>query len=278
MSTKPLDDVQQASLKILKVVVEFCEKYNISYFLIYGSLLGAARHKGFIPWDDDIDIGMDLYNYKKFSKLAPKYFDANYFVLNYKTDSKALYQWTKVQLKNTTAIDQNARKLDMHWGFGLDIFLFSGLSNNRVGRKIQSVAITLMIPLLRKHYWVAIGKKTNMKETRIIKAVPECFRIKLIGVLYRIAYRKIDGKKKCFSCFDKKLNKCVAFDSYCFNPDEFIKLQFEDAKYCVPKYYNEILTTRYGDWESLPPINERVSHDNKIYDLKKNYTEYLILE
>lgn len=276
MIEESLNDIQKASLKILKDVVAFCEKYNISYFLIYGTLLGAARHKGFIPWDDDIDIGMDLRNFKKFNKLAPKYFDSNYFILNYQTDSKALYQWTKVQLKNTTAIDENARKLHMHWGIGLDVFLFSGLSNNKYGKKLQNKSISCLIPLLRKHYWIAINKKLNKKEKRIIRIVPEHFRKYTIKLLYWLSYRKMDGKKQCFSCYDKQLKKCVLFQTQHFEPKEFIKIQFEDEYYNAPKYYNEILTTRYGDWEVIPPQNERIMHDNKIYDLNKNYTEYLL--
>ena len=110
-----LKKLQLVELQILKDVAEFCDKNDIVYFLDSGTLLGAIRHQGFIPWDDDIDIIMDVENHKKFCKLAPTGLPKCYFVQNMDTDKKTCISWTKVRKNGTTCMERKLTAYDVLW-------------------------------------------------------------------------------------------------------------------------------------------------------------------
>ena len=116
-----IKEMQKIELEMLLEVDRICKKFNIRYFLIAGTLLGAIRHKGFIPWDDDIDIIIPLNDYIKFCKVAEKELNKNYFLQNYKTDFTAMW-YTKIRKNNTTAIQANHKNKLHHQGIWIDIF------------------------------------------------------------------------------------------------------------------------------------------------------------
>lgn len=124
-----LREVQLFDLQILKDVVRVCDNNNIKYMISSGTLLGAVRHGGFIPWDDDTDIYMPLSDYKKFLKIAQRELGEKYFVQNYKTDKNYSEMWTQIRANGTTSMPVKAYKFDIHYGMCMDIFPAVGVSD-----------------------------------------------------------------------------------------------------------------------------------------------------
>ena len=122
-----IKDVQRVELDILIKVARLCEERGLTYFIESGTALGAVRHGGFIPWDDDIDIGMPRQDYEKFLDIAQKELGDEYFVQTRETDPNAPFSFAKVRKNGTTFIEWNKRNIKMHHGIYIDIFPYDGL-------------------------------------------------------------------------------------------------------------------------------------------------------
>ena len=122
-----MNDLQKKQLDILKAFIKVCEKHNLRYFLVGGTALGAIRHKGFIPWDDDIDVGMPREDYDKFVLLQDEYKGTPYFIQTYKTDPCYIYNFGKLRDSSTTFIESQYKNHRINHGvwivFGLIFFL-----------------------------------------------------------------------------------------------------------------------------------------------------------
>ena len=172
-----LRKLQLVELEMLKDVVSFCEKNDIQYFLSDGTLIGAARHQGFIPWDDDIDICMDYKNFKKFNKLAAKDFDKKYFVQNYKTERKYPFPWTKIRINSTTSMERHLNNYDIHFGICMDILVLNGISDNKFRRKLQVKSAKLQRDLLKKYYYLEGDIKFDSKKKQIMYMVKTLLKL-----------------------------------------------------------------------------------------------------
>ena len=151
MNTKKLSDLHLAILEIAQDFDEFCKKNDIIYYLMGGSALGAMRHKGFIPWDDDFDVFMDSANYAKFISIAKKNLDINkYYLQEEDTDEWPLF-FSKIRMNNTTFIEQDVAHLNMHHGIYIDIMCLNNAFHNKPLRFLQYLsAKTLSASVLGK--------------------------------------------------------------------------------------------------------------------------------
>lgn len=268
-----MKDLQAVELEMLKDVAKYCEENGIEYFINSGTLLGAVRHGGFIPWDDDIDIGMNLSNYKKFLKYAKKDFPKRYFVQNFKTDSKHCYPWTKIRINGTTWMDPRLTNVEMHSGISMDIFLFNGIAKNAFRRKLQYCAARIQRTLLKKYYFLD-GDVKQRHSNLIYKLMPEFIRRPLLFILESII--DIDCAKTDY-CYNSYFSGMVENQTE-FKSDMFLnleKIKFEDTYVYAPKDYISYLEIGFGDWQTLPPEEERIGHGDLIVDLEKDYTEYI---
>ena len=114
MDAETLRKVHMVEKEILDEVVRVCDKNNISYFLMAGTLLGAVRHKGFIPWDDDIDVGMTYDNFKRFIEIAPRELNDKYFLQTWKNDNEYPFAAAKVRKKGTLFAEVAAKNTKYH--------------------------------------------------------------------------------------------------------------------------------------------------------------------
>ena len=150
-------------LSELDLLIEFdriCKKYSIRYFLVGGTLLGAIRHKGFIPWDDDIDVGIMREDYELFLKVCPKELHKDYQLCNWDNDNFPL-PFSKLRIKGTQLIEESSMDTDINKGIYIDVFVFDKVSNSKFKRSWQKIRTLMLrkILLVRCHYKVLIHQK-----------------------------------------------------------------------------------------------------------------------
>lgn len=270
MEKTVLRKLQLAELEMLKDVAKFCDENNIEYFLAEGTLLGALRHSGFIPWDDDIDIGMDYRNFKKFLRLSKKGLPEKYFVQHFSTDPKVAFPWIKVRINGTTSMEPYLRGYDIHYGICMDIFLFNGISKKKFRKALQQKLSLKQRNLLMKYYYIE-GDVPNLNGRRV-RMLPEFLRRLLIRIYDRIINLDSSKTEYCYDTYYVEGEKSYTYKTAWFNTKDTVS--FEKCMFFSPGEAEAYLTTRYGDWETPPPENEREAHGDIIVDFENDYTVY----
>lgn len=273
-----IKELQAVELEMLKAVAQICDENDIAYFLDSGTLLGAIRHEGFIPWDDDIDICMDVKNYRKFLKAAPKLLPEKYFLQNCHTDPRVAIRWSKIRVNNTATIERPLISYDIHHGVSMDIFVMAGVANSAIGKRIQVFASNVMNILLSKYSLQVQNKKISGKLDFFYRVLPEALRLWLISVFEEIVCHW-DKSEYYFNLWysDPFDGKTMVWPKSFFNKDNRVKKKFEDDEFWVTADYEAWLTIRYGNWRKLPPESERTGHGDMIIDLHNSYKKYLKL-
>lgn len=253
-----LRKLQKEELKILDEIVRICDKHQIDYFLVGGTCLGALRHKGFIPWDDDIDIAMAREDYEKFIEIAIKEIDNKYFVQCNLTDPNYYLGFIKIRKNNTSFVQENF-DTDFHQGFFVDIFPLDYTDN------IDSLSLKINVTLAK-----------NLTETALYKRGYKLFsqvRHPILSVL-GLPFSIKTLQKKINSLMQKHNNREHKYigsfaGAYHYKKDSFpidkvfpaSFVEFEGKQYKTfndPKWYMEHL---YGDYMKLPPKEKRVNHN-----------------
>lgn len=255
LEIKDLEELKKIQLGIMKNIHAFCVKHNLRYYLAYGTLIGAMRHNGFIPWDDDIDIFMPRNDYeiflKEFKEFGAKH---NLEVCNAKTQTFYCRPMSKVIDLNTILIEPEY-KYDDPIGVFVDIWPLDGISDNPNERAKEKRKLLRMRFLLYKK----ITRFSFLKRMRDRLLAPFCY----LFVNHKKIANKMDSLLTKYD-FDKQKNVvCVSFPSRIMLREWFDNPQliaFEDTKLFIPSHYDEILTCSYGNWRTLPPENERTPH------------------
>lgn len=265
-----LNELQKTQLSMLKDFDAVCKKNNIPYQLFSGTALGAVRHHGFIPWDDDIDVLMLREDYERFFETAAKDFDSEkYYVQREFTEHWPMF-FSKLRLNGTTYIEKyHSRDKRIHQGVYIDIFPCDNLSNNRFIQKLQYFASKAVIA---KSLYTR-GYETDSK-------IKKCFMLlcKLLPIkpFYKLCIRKKDSNSSMVHTFfggGKRFERSV-FKREWF--EKSIKMQFEDGEFPVSAHYDEMLRVMYGDYLILPTPEQRVCKCHAaIVDLDNPYTMHL---
>lgn len=130
-----MNDLQKVEFDIFLEFDFVCRKLNLNYFLVSGTALGAVRHGGIIPWDDDLDVAMFRDDYNKFMELAPRMLPNKLFLQNYKTDKNYPFVFAKLRNKQTAFIETALRNFDMNHGIYIDIFPLDGYPEKKCEQK-----------------------------------------------------------------------------------------------------------------------------------------------
>lgn len=261
--------VQELEKEILKEFVDICNKEGFLYFISYGSLIGAIRHKGFIPWDDDIDISMPRKDYERFLAYAKANLQDKYNIINIYEYADYPLTTTQLSLKNTSFVVEPFKDIDnIPFGVFLDIFPMDFVSDNdRIMKKQNRRAFVygkLMILCSIKKPYLPCGKYKKM----IIHFFTACvyYILKLFKISGRKMNDRIDGLVKDYRDGTKRIrfmNSSLQFyDSILNWNDVFptIPVQFEDITVQAPREYDKYLRALYGDYMQIPPEDKRVSH------------------
>ncbi len=244
-----LDDLHKVQIEIMDEVDRICRKNDISYFLSGGTLLGAVRHKGFIPWDDDIDLWMTRKNYKKFKKVLKKQLSDGYFAQDYFTELKFPLSIMKIEKKGTRFVEGVFSHLPIESCVYIDIF---PLDN------IWLPAYRLQTALLIK--WQAVR---DFKLRRRNANASLAKRIIYFVIPLRICRAMTEFTMRFFNIFPtKRLNQLCHRGRYWpkFTREDVEQLMdgdFEGKKYPIPVSYDKILTACYGDYMKLPPEDKQ---------------------
>lgn len=264
-----LGSIQNILLSYLLEVDRICKKHNIKYFLGGGTLLGAIRHHGFIPWDDDADIMMLREDYDKFCEIAQSELPKNMTFQSNEKDKNCYYEFAKIRLDNTvfaTGFAKNHKA--MHNGLAFDIFCHDKTANSKLGQKIH-LGMTLFTRALVFNKWN--NRKTD-NGNRLQTAFTN-FCIRLFPIRFSLWL-----ERKTLSFFKRKKNAKYLYDGMGRNVyngsfpinylDEAVYVDFEGYKLPVPKEYDKYLTFLYGDYMELAPLSTRLGcHEIKLCDI-----------
>ena len=265
MDNETLRKVQLAQLEIGKEIKRVCDENGIKYFLDSGTLLGAIRHKGFIPWDDDMDMGMLREDYERFIEIAPKKLKPEYFLQTWKTDKSYPYAFAKIRKKGTVFIEAVSQKINAHNEIFVDIFPYDVYPDDETVR----TKLTKKIMLLKYSLWMKDGMTPWLRHKSALdrllvraKYVPHYF--------YALTHSRdamIAEYEKLMPMHNAETSKYYVEQSggtpfgkwiiptECFK--NFIEIKFEDTMFLVPEKYDLYLKTVYGDYMQLPPVEKR---------------------
>ena len=275
------DELFKELKKLLDTFDGVCRKYNLRYTLCGGSLLGAIRHNGFIPWDDDLDVAMMREDYDKLLSLPKSEFKEPYFLQTPETDPGYYKTFVKLRNSNTTEIPHKDAIFHYNHGVFLDIFPLDNVpdDNKTFNRMIKGLEVTKRtlhfaarvyggtgtkgLDLKRKLFYYSIYP---MVKTGIITPKKEFDKINKIVS----AYKNKTTKKIGFIAFSGKEPRFIYNADYLAGTENHI---FEGDEYPIPRHYDEILKHSYGDY--MTPVKQKTEHGDTIVDLNHSYKEYM---
>ncbi|EGT3616174.1 LicD family protein [Clostridium perfringens] len=268
-----LKEAQELMTTILKDIDTICKKNNIDYWIESGTLLGAVRHKGFIPWDDDIDIGMLREDYNKFIEIASRELKDDIILCNFKNEKNVQYQWSKVKHKYSKIIEEG--NTSENSGLFVDIFPYDFYS--RKGNDFSSILKkTYKKKFAVLHYSGLDNKSIICNSDRIkkyiCKILKKVFLNKTFNELCNEVVGKIPVKEREENDVLSYGIEVTAYDNYLEYEDIFPlkEINFENITVKSPNKKEKYLKNLYGEnYMELPKHKDRVFHNNGIFILKK---------
>jgi lipopolysaccharide cholinephosphotransferase len=260
-----LSAVQSVLLGFLKEVDRICRKHDIKYFLGGGTLLGAVRHKGFIPWDDDADVMMLREDYEKFLSVLPDELPS--YITDQNTDPDSHFAFTKLRLDDTVLSTEFSARFDIHNGVFLDVLAQDKTSDKKLARKLH-MKMTAQLRWLVLNKWRKTPMDANNKFVSFIgDVIKTVMPLKALEKMQNRMMTRYRNKQTKY-LYDS-MGRNVERGEYPIEwLDEAVYVDFEDTKLPIPKKWEEYLTYLYGDYMSMIPVSERhVSHDIVRIDL-----------
>ena len=261
------EELHQYDLSALKALAAFCEEHQLTYYAIGGTLLGAVRHKGFIPWDDDVDVAMPRADYDKLVELA-KEFPKPFVLEHYQYNKDFQSYFAKLRSEEIELLETVTDEGDKRPGYLVDIIPLDGTPDNALLRKIY----------FAKVLWLRFLCGAANVHTGILTSRPK-WEQRVLKICRVLRLYKIVTKEKVYRSLDKvfrrqkaekanyigtimgayKTREIVPADYFGLG-EESEYLQFEDMKLRVPKQYEVYLTHMYGEYKNLPPKEQRKAH------------------
>lgn len=255
-----IDHIKEVELMILKDFIEICEKNDIEYYLIYGTQIGAVRHQGFIPWDDDIDVILFREDYEKFLKVMEENPNEKYTIFDSRYDNEYCFQFGRMSLNGTYWAEYWDSQVSFKLGIHIDLFILDNLPDNKFKRWffIQRCYI------LTRLYPIAVLKFDNY-------SAPVNFALNLAHKLFRtLGFGPKYFEKRLYDVFTKynsnsgeyvtdlTLIERPEFKRTDYKPPK--KALFEGIEMNIPNNDDNTLIPIYGDYMQLPPEEDRVAH------------------
>ena len=272
-SEQSVKQVQNKILEIMKYIDKLCRENGIVYYIMGGTALGAVRHGGFIPWDDDLNIFMTPDQYEKFKTVLEAQHSDTFVLQEWRTTEKYL-EYAKVRMNGTTFIEEvYQNRKDMHQGIYVDIMMLHKVPKNRFVQKLvyyESKFVTLY----------ALSQRNWKPKTKGQALVLHSLKIMPCKLMAKMAYRRIykydkltDNFMFCYWITPAKFRSGL-FDASFFS--EPVDISFEDTMLLGSKKIKEYLAYRYGDYMKLPSEEaQKAAVHAMIFDTEKDYKEYM---
>lgn len=271
MAEVSLREIQLVQLEILVAFRDVCQRHGLPYFLAQGTLLGAVRHGGFIPWDDDIDVIMPSWAIKVFARHFREEMGDAYFFEDLHTEEHCPQPWAKIRKNGTTSMPKRYREMPIHWGICIDIFPLYEVPDGWLAHFTARMRFKFAKKLLA-------ASLTPYEEhpglvNRMVAAVPLKERRRLsVRFLEGLEQQTKVGK----DCFTLCKNSRFLSREWFYGQETF--LEFEGETFRVPSDSHAFLETMFGDYMTPPPPEQQRGHDQKmgqiLWDIGKNYTAY----
>ena len=264
---KTLRDLQLCELEIVRNVLEICNKYNLQIYMLGGTFLGAVRHKGFIPWDDDVDLGFSRTDYETFLRVAPEELKHGYYLRHFETDPTMPYYPAQVVDPSFEILDVSATipKMRSAW---IDLFPLDGMPDGALScfvHKYRLLYLRMMLKYSQFNQVVAVNLKKRPLHERILVSLGKHLHLEgKLDTLKRM--RLIDRclKKYPFEQCRRVVNFMgaykfrEAFDRRVY--EDSVEYPFEDITLPGPRDYDLVNRQLYGDYMTPPPIEEQNKH------------------
>lgn len=263
-----LAELHKALYSMLQEFHRVCQELNITYFLFAGTLLGAVRHKGFIPWDDDLDVLMPRKDYERLLKEGPNILDKERFFLQGEFSEHFPMFFSKLRMNGTTCLEKyHPKDNKCHQGIYIDIFPCDNAYDSKLGRIFQFACSKVVI---------AKGLyKRGYDSTNILKKILMFVCRPLpIGFFHNI----VKGPEKTGKFVHSYLGAASKMGKSTFPASFFAEREealFEEDSFFVPRQYDAVLKVLYGDYMAIPPEGDRKCKEHSILvDLTRSYEEY----
>ncbi|MCI7135723.1 MAG: LicD family protein [Candidatus Limivicinus sp.] len=266
-----IQQVWATEQEILDVIHKVCTENGLRYSLAYGTLIGAVRHKGFIPWDDDIDLMMPREDYEKLLAIWDQAAPKGYILQNVRTDPDFTQSFTKIRKDHTTFLQfEFEREKQYHKGVFVDIFPGDRVAPGKLGRKTQYIACAVNLLYNRGHA-SGSGGMVGMVEKFLLKAPKEKYAKRREAAETWI--RRWNGNDSALYVFPSTI-EC----SRRYYPADLFEnmrtIEFSSKTYQCVSDPDTVLRIDYGDYMQLPPVEERVwKHHPIVIDFEQNYEE-----
>lgn len=264
---------QLEMLDMLKEIDRVCQKHRIAYALFAGTLLGAVRHGGFIPWDDDLDVVFPRAEYARFLRAAPRELDGETYFLQREFSEHWPMPYSKLRRNGTACIERwHPRDPETHQGVYIDLFPCDNLSDFAAVRGMQFAASKLVLAKCLDRRGYLTGSAAKRLLLRVCRPLP-------MGPLLALAQLRAGAETRLVHTFfgaSRRYGKSVYPRAWFA---ETIPMRFEDGVFPVPARFDALLTTLYGDYRTpAPPAQRELKRHAEIVDLERSYKDYLEIQ
>lgn len=273
--------IWKTELELLNQLQQICEKHGLQYYASNGTLLGAVRHKGFIPWDDDLDVMMPRQDYEKLIEIALWELKEPYVM--HIPDHKGIYyrNYARIRNKNTTALCRPDFGRNTCQGIFIDIFPMDCRPKSWFKWAVQRSCIYVLHTILTLYVYGDAPVAVSSIKVKIKKL------LRKVISLYLDKQGRYEDFVQLYDKWRKRYNRAGEADYYVithnknvyeYKKEWFFKCEyynFEDIKVRIPNGFDKILKKLYGDYMSFPPVEEIGVHHHIFFDPDKPYTEYV---
>lgn len=266
-----IEEIKKHCLEILSYIDDICRKNNVQYYLAYGTLLGSVRHKGFIPWDDDIDICMTRENFYRLERLMAEDKTTPFKLLYLDTEENYTLPLPKV-IDTRTSLSILSQKEKMKLGVFVDVFILDNVPDDDKEREKFFKKLEFY-----QHLWtISQYKRVKLQNPKLKTRIRRILETGIYLTNPRVFAKKLDKIAKKYYNTECSRMGTMSFAvtnrrKQALNKSIFsngMQMQFENKEYFIPKKYDEYLRVFYNDYMQLPPVEERVSNHSLVVFVK----------